>query len=62
MDGESWPCADWFTGKCEGQPLDVAPPSVGGMRPRGRGLDEDENYNKWVNMRLREVWPLEPPL
>jgi hypothetical protein len=55
-------CADWFTGKCEGQPLDVAPPSVGGMRPRGRGLDEDENYNKWVNTRLREVWPLERPL
>lgn len=55
-------CAEWFTGKCEGQPLDVAPPSVGVMHPRGRGLDEDENYSKWVNTRLRELWPLDPPL
>ena len=36
----------------------------------GRGLNEDENYNKWVKTRLREVlaagafgmnWMLEPP-
>ena len=53
-------CAEWFTGKCEGEPLDVSPPTVGDLRPRGRGLDEDENYNKWVKTRVREVWPLEP--
>ena len=34
-------CADWFTGECAGQPLDVAPPSVGDGRPQGRGFDED---------------------
>ena len=51
-------CAEWFNGKCEGQPLDVAPPSVGNMRPMGRGLDEDENHNNWVKTRLREVGPL----
>ena len=52
-------CAEWFTGKCEGEPLDVAPPWVGDLRPKGRGVDEDEKYNNWVKTRLREVWPLE---
>lgn len=51
-------CADWFAEKCAGQPLDVAPPSVGDFRSRGRGFNEDENYNNWVKTRLREVWPL----
>ena len=51
-------CADWFAGKCAGQPLDVAPPSVGDFRSRGRGVNEDENYNNWVKTRLREVGPL----
>jgi hypothetical protein len=49
--------ADWFSGTCEGEPLDVDPPSVGVLRPKGRGLDEDEGYNQWVRTRLREVWP-----
>lgn len=44
------------------KPLDVAPPSVGDLRPKGRGLDEDEKYNHWVKTRLREVWPLEKPM
>ncbi|MEP6960162.1 MAG: hypothetical protein ABI980_15655 [Nitrospirota bacterium] len=45
-------CADWFIGKCEGQPLEVAPPS-------GRDMDGDAAYNKWVKVRLRELWPIE---
>ena len=53
-------CADWFSGKCEGDPLDVAPPTVGDKRPMGPGLDEDQRYNKWLTTRLREVWPLAP--
>ena len=52
-------CADWFAGKCAGQPLDVAPPFVGDFRPRWDGFGEDERYNNWVKTRLREVWPLE---
>ena len=52
-------CAEWFAGKCQGDPLDVAPPSVTDTRPRGRGLDEDDKYNKWVKTRIRELWPLE---
>lgn len=59
MAGGVLACAEWLTGKCEGQPLDVAPPSVGDLRPKRRGVDEDEKYNNWVNARLREVWPLE---
>jgi hypothetical protein len=50
-------CADWFSGTCEGEPLDVAPPSVGDRPLKGRGFDEDERYNQWVRTRLREVWP-----
>jgi hypothetical protein len=33
-------CADWFIGKCEGQPLEVAPPSgviLTRMRPTTNG-------------------------
>jgi hypothetical protein len=48
-------CADWFSGTCEGEPLDVAVPLEGTLK--GRGLDEDERYNHWVRTRLREVWP-----
>ena len=51
-------CADWFTGTCEGDPLDVALPSLTNARPKGRGLNEDERYNKWVRTRIREIWPL----
>ncbi len=58
---EALACAYWFAGKCSGQPLDVAPPSVGAKRPRGRGFDEEENYNTWAKRRLREIWPLEGP-
>lgn len=43
--------ADWFSGTCEGEPLDVAPPSVGDRPLKGRGLDEDERYNQWVRTR-----------
>jgi hypothetical protein len=50
-------CAEWFAGKCEGPPLDVAPPSLGDHPPKGRGLEEDEEYNHWVTTRLREIWP-----
>jgi hypothetical protein len=52
-------CAEWFMGTCEGQPLDVVRLSVGDLRPQGRGLDEDEQYNHWVKTWVREVWPLE---
>ena len=52
-------CAEWFTGKCEGDPLGIASPSVTDTCPKGRGLDEDEKYNKWVRTRLREIWPME---
>jgi hypothetical protein len=51
-------CADWFSGKCEGEPLDVTLPSVGNMRPTGGGFDEDVTYKNWVNTRLRELWPI----
>jgi hypothetical protein len=46
-------CADWFSGTCEGEPLDVSPPDS-----EGRDLDEDEQRSHWVKMRLREVWPM----
>ena len=46
-------CADWFSGKCEGQPLDVSSPS-------GRDVNEGEFYPRWAKARLRELWPLEP--
>ena len=46
-------CTDWFSGKCEGEPLEIAPPS-------GRNVDESESYRNWVKARLRELWPLEP--
>ena len=50
-------CAEWFAGTCEGQPRDVAPPSsVVDLCPEGRRLGEDEQYNHWVQTRLREVW------
>lgn len=55
-------CAEWFAEKCEGHPLDVTPPSVGNLRPMGHDFDEDVNYNNWLHTRLRELWPLEPPV
>jgi hypothetical protein len=33
-------CADWFAGTCEGDPLEIAPPSVGDVRPL-RPLDSN---------------------
>ena len=45
-------CADWFSGKCEGQPLDVSAPS-------GRDVDDNVTYSDWVKVRLRQLWPLE---
>ncbi|MEO7862157.1 MAG: hypothetical protein ABIU05_17355 [Nitrospirales bacterium] len=54
-------CAEWFAGRCTGQPLDVASPSEGDFRPRGGRFDEDEDYKNWVKTRLRAVWPLERP-
>ena len=47
-------CADWFSGKCEGEPLDVSAPS-------GRDVNESVTYSDWVKMRLRQLWPLENP-
>lgn len=52
-------CADWFSGMCEGDPLEVAPPSVGDVRPLSLEIEEDERYAHWVRTRLRELWPLE---
>ena len=53
-------CADWFAGRCEGEPLEVTSPSVGNMSPVGPDFDEDVKYTHWVNTRLRELWPVEP--
>jgi YesN/AraC family two-component response regulator len=47
-------CADWFSGKCEGAPLDVSAPS-------GRDVNDSVTYSNWVKMRLRQLWPLEKP-
>jgi hypothetical protein len=52
-------CADWFSGKCTGDPLQVAPPSVGDIRPFKLEIEEDERYVHWVRTRLRELWPLD---
>jgi hypothetical protein len=35
-------CADWFAGTCEGEPLEIAPPSVGDVRPLSLEIEEDE--------------------
>jgi len=51
-------CAGWFAGKCEGDPVEVAPPSVGDVRPLSLGIEEDERHARWVRTRLRELWPL----
>jgi len=37
------------------------PPSLGNLRPKGRGFGEDEKYNNWVKTRLRQIWPLDIP-
>jgi hypothetical protein len=55
-------CADWFSGKCEGEPLDITPPSVGNTGERGQRLADDLKFYKWMNKRIRELWPLEPPV
>lgn len=52
-------CAEWFTGACEGDPLDVNPPLVGDGRPIGRGLEEDERSHTWLTTQLRDIWPLD---
>jgi hypothetical protein len=52
-------CADWFAGTCEGEPLEIAPPSVGDVRPLSLEIEEDERYAHWVRTRLRELWPVE---
>jgi len=59
MGGGVLACADWFAGKCEGDPLEVAPSSVGDVRPLSLGTEEDERFSYWVGTRLRELWPLE---
>ena len=61
---DSWgvlACADWFSGRCEGEPLDITPPSVGNMRETGRKMEEDEILAAWMKKRIRELWPLEQP-
>lgn len=52
-------CAVWFAGTCEGDPLQIAPPSVGNIRPLNLEIEEDKRYAHWVRTRLRELWPLE---
>ncbi len=52
-------CADWFAGMCAGDPLEIAPPSVGDVRPLRLEIEEDARYAHWVRTRLRELWPLE---
>ena len=37
-------CADWFAGRCEGDTLEVAPPSVGDVRPLNLEIEEGERY------------------
>ena len=54
-------CAEWFTGKCEGLPLDITPPSVGNTRERGQSSVDDVNVYEWMKKRIRELWPLEKP-
>lgn len=54
-------CAEWFAGKCEGEPLDVAPPSVGNTGEKGPHLVGDVKFYGWMKKRIRELWPLEPP-
>ncbi len=52
-------CADWFAGTCEGDPLEIATPSVGEVRLLSLETEEDKRYTHWVRTRLRELWPLE---
>ena len=47
--------AEWLTGACEGDPLDVTPPPVRDMSPLGRGLEEDEQYNTWLSGVIEEA-------
>jgi len=54
-------CADWFAGKCEGDPLDITPPSVGNTRERRQSSVDDVNVSEWMKKRIRELWPLEKP-
>ena len=53
-------CADWFSGKCEGDPLEVRLPSVGDVRTLKLEIEEDKRYARWVRTRLRELWPPDP--
>ena len=52
-------CADWFAGTCEGDPLEIAPPSVRDLPPLSLVIEKDERYAHCVRTRLRELWPLE---
>jgi hypothetical protein len=51
-------CADWFAGTCEGDPVEIAPPSMGGCPPSKLETEQDERYAHWVQTRLSELWPL----
>jgi hypothetical protein len=37
--------ADWFSGTCEGEPLDVSPPALEDLGSEGCDLDEEEYFN-----------------
>lgn len=54
-------CADWFSDKYEGVPLDVTSPLAADTSRRGRDFDGDANFMQWMNTRLRRLWPLEVP-
>ena len=53
-------CPGWFTGACKGPSLGVIFPPTENIRPLVYG-EEAAEYAKWLNKRLRELWPLEPP-
>ncbi len=54
-------CEGWFMGTCIGPPLGVMPPSVKNTREMGESVFDDVKFYEWMNKRIRELWPLEPP-
>jgi len=62
MDGESWPAPIDLPENARANRLMLHLHRWEVCAQGGGGLHEDENYNKWVNTRLREVWALERPL